>query len=174
MTYSIVSYFRVDEILAGSALALIYAGKLGGWASACLQRSSVLVIAPLLVISCIPDSGFMNYLRPYLAALLIGATLFDPRSRLAKALAHSWLSYVASISYALYVLHPLLSATWLGSGETLVKYLKRPFLILVIFLVSHLSTFHFERRCIAFGRTLSTRLAGRIGMRIAAQRVPES
>jgi peptidoglycan/LPS O-acetylase OafA/YrhL len=58
---------------------------------------------------------------------------------------HPWLKYCASISYALYVIHPLLAHhTWLGSGDLLEKYAKRPLLLLVLFGMAHLSTRFFE------------------------------
>lgn len=56
---------------------------------------------------------------------------------------------------ALYVVHGLLTATWLGSGDDLVKYLKRPLLLAATFGLAHLSTFYFEARFIAWGKRLS-------------------
>jgi peptidoglycan/LPS O-acetylase OafA/YrhL len=67
------------------------------------------------------------------------------------------LVYVATISYALYVVHPLLADTWLGSGEGIVKYAKRPLLFAAVFLSAHISTFHYEKRWIAFGKILCTK-----------------
>lgn len=62
---SIVTYFRVDEILSGATLALAYAGKLGTWPRRMLiSASPYLLIAPLLA-SCHPESGPAQYLRPY-------------------------------------------------------------------------------------------------------------
>jgi peptidoglycan/LPS O-acetylase OafA/YrhL len=71
------------------------------------------------------------------------------------------LGYIATVSYALYVIHHLLMFTWLGSGDKLVKYLKRPLLIAATFGLAHLSTFRFERRCMAWGKRLSARFVRR-------------
>jgi peptidoglycan/LPS O-acetylase OafA/YrhL len=55
-------------------------------------------------------------------------------------------SYIASVSYALYIWHLPLAATWLGSGDVTTKYLKRPLLLVVLFAIAHVSTFQIERR----------------------------
>ena len=103
-----------------------------------------------LVFASHPAGGAMNYLRPYLAMALVGGTLFQAPDRDA-----AWvraLGYVAAVSYALYVLHPLLAHSWLGDGDKIVKYLKRPLLFAALFALAHLSTFHFEKRWIEAGR----------------------
>jgi peptidoglycan/LPS O-acetylase OafA/YrhL len=155
---SIETYFRVDEILAGSVLALIYDGRLGEVGIKFIKASNPYVLLLLLLVSCHPDSGAFNYLRPYFAALLVGTTLLDRESPFAKLLSSRVLFYVASISFALYVIHPLLGHTWLGSGEGLEKYLKRPLLFAALFVCAHISTFYFEHRWIALGKQLSLRL----------------
>jgi peptidoglycan/LPS O-acetylase OafA/YrhL len=158
---SIVTYLRIDEILAGGMLALLYEGKLGKLRLDALKLLNPYALVALLLICCHPDSGLANYLRPYVAASLVGFTLLERQSAVATNLKTRWLTYVAAISYALYVVHPLLAHTWLGSGDTLVKYAKRPLLFVAIFLVAHLSTFHLEHRCIALGKRLSARLKPR-------------
>lgn len=155
---AINTYYRVDEILAGSILALIYNDRLGNWPKRALGQVNQLAIFALLIVSCHPESGFMNYLRPYLAATLVGATLFNEGTRMASALDNRVLFYIAGISYALYVIHPLLAHSWLGSGEGLEKYLKRPLLLIALFVLAHASTFHFEQKWIAVGKRLSGRL----------------
>jgi len=67
------------------------------------------------------------------------------------------MSYIASISYALYVWHGILPGTWLGSGDTLTRYLKRPLLIGITFVLSHSTTFYMERPINAFARRITTR-----------------
>jgi peptidoglycan/LPS O-acetylase OafA/YrhL len=71
------------------------------------------------------------------------------------------LAYIAAVSYALYIVHPMLAHTWLGSGATLVKYAKRPLLLLAIFGIAHLSTFYYEHRWIAFGKRFAARFPPR-------------
>jgi peptidoglycan/LPS O-acetylase OafA/YrhL len=100
----------------------------------------------------------MNYFRPYLAATLVGATLYNQNTHFAKFLEHKWLFYIASISYALYIIHPLLASSWLGSGDLIEKYSKRPLLFAVLFLLAHLSTFYYEHRVMAWGKAASLKL----------------
>lgn len=149
---------RVDEILAGCVLALIFNHRLGERPLVLLRHAHPVLVLPLLLLACHLDGGVMNYLRPYLAAMLIGATLAKPDTRLAGVLNHRALFYLAAISYALYVIHPLLAESWLGSGETLEKYIKRPLLFVVLLALAHLSTFHFEHKWIALGKRLSGQL----------------
>lgn len=157
---SIETYFRIDEILAGSILALVYNEKLGMGLLRFIKSVNPYLLLGLLLLACHPDSGAMNYLRPYLAAMLVGVTLLNDErhSPFADLLASKTLFYIASISFALYVIHPLLGHTWLGSGEGVEKYAKRPLLFAAVFLCAHLSTYYFEHRCIALGKKLSLRL----------------
>ena len=67
------------------------------------------------------------------------------------------LVYLAGISYALYVIHPMLAHSWLGSGDVIEKYAKRPLLFAVLFCLAHLSTYYYERRWIDFGKSLASR-----------------
>jgi len=158
MHFSVITHFRIDEILAGAILALIYNDKLGKGLREFFSQGSALLLLPLLVVTCLPDACFLNYLRPYVAAALIGVTLFNPQSRLVPLLSTRFLVYVASISYALYVIHMFLMTSWLGSGEGLEKYAKRPLLFLTLFFAAHLSTFYYEKRWIALGRRISEKL----------------
>lgn len=154
-----ISYYRVDEILSGCALALLMhaqtAQKLRGW----LARLPQWPLLALLVLSCTPLGGPLNYARPYIAALLVGATLLAPNTGLVRSLDCRLLLYLAVISYALYVLHPLLAATWLGQGDAVVKYAKRPLLLAVTVALAHLSTHYFERWFIERARALANSCA---------------
>jgi len=153
----IVTWRRVDEILAGAVLALAYANKFGEGSARFVSRLSPYLLVVLLAISSHPASGFVNYFRPYIAALLVGATLFAVAPGLDALLKTRVLAYVAAISYALYVIHQILDHTWLGSGDKLARYVKRPLLFLATFALAHVSTFHFEKHWIAFGKRLSER-----------------
>lgn len=158
MTYSVITHFRVDEILAGATLALAYDGKLGDRLRFALRPALFPVLLILLLASSHPDSGFMNYFRPYLAAATVGCTLFYPRTRVAEFLGNRILRYIATISYALYIFHFFLADTWLGSGDKLEKYAKRPLLFAALFVTAHLSTFYYEQKWIALGKRLSQKL----------------
>lgn len=155
--FSSLSQYRVDEILAGATLALVCEHPAFKVVRSGLARCPTLPALLLLLVSCHPASGFLNYLRPYFAALLVGATLLAPASPLAPLLSLRLLVYFASISYALYVIHPLLASTWLGSGADWDKYLKRPLLFAVLVVVAHILSRSFEGRWTALGKRLAER-----------------
>lgn len=155
---SVITHFRIDEILAGSVLALIYDGRLGARLPKFVCKANFYLVLTLLLLASSPFGGVLNYIRPYLAALLVGITLFNPETKVSKFLNNSVLFYLASISYALYVVHPLLAATWLGSGDGIVKYMKRPLLFIAIFSLAHISTFYYEHKMIELGKRLSRHL----------------
>jgi peptidoglycan/LPS O-acetylase OafA/YrhL len=161
-TVDIVTWRRLDEILAGGLLALAWQGEFGTRWQAALRRPCAwvlpLLLAGGLLLASHPRFAALNYPRPYLAALLVGVTLAEPPRQLAGLLRSRALAYVAEISYALYVIHHLLIHTWLGTGDRWAKYAKRPLLFAATFALAHLSTFHFERHCIAMGKRLSARL----------------
>tara|TARA_R110000850_G_scaffold125002_1_gene243166 strand:- start:779 stop:1840 length:1062 start_codon:yes stop_codon:yes gene_type:complete len=156
---SIVTWFRADEILAGATLALIYEGWFGERVRRLVARPSIFLLLPLLFASADLRTGYLPYLRPYICASMIGASLYNA-PRWLRALCE-WRSvvYVAQTSYALYVFHGIFANSWLGSGDTLVKYAKRPLLFAATFACAHLSTFHYERRWNALARRLASRPA---------------
>ncbi len=157
----IVTWRRVDEILAGGTLALVYSNQLGVTATRVVSGTNAYVLMVLLAVTSHPASGFMNYLRPYVAAMLVGTTLFTPPPRLGQVLRSRALRYIAAVSFAVYVIHHLLMYSWLVSGDKWVKYLKRPLLFAATFGLAHVSTFYFEQRWIDFGKRLSARLGHR-------------
>lgn len=154
---SIVTHLRVDEILAGATLALAWHG--GRLEFLCRVRGDVSLLAGLIacLVASHPAFPSLNYARPYLAALCVGVSLINLEGAPRRVLQSRALAYVAEISFALYVIHPLLRASWLGSGEGALKYLKRPVLFLVLWALAHLSTFRFERYFIELGRRLTGR-----------------
>ena len=155
---AINTYYRIDEVLVGVILAMVYNKKLGDKILMVLGSVNAYLIFLALFISCHPNSGFMNYLRPYFAAMLVATSLFSTKDTYLKSfLKTRVLVYIASISYALYVIHPLLTHTWLGSGEVFEKYSKRPLLFIVLFLLAHLSTFYYEKRWISLAKRVTSR-----------------
>lgn len=150
--YSIVTYARVDEILAGGILALIYADEFKG-------KELIGSLNPYVALALYCPSTLDTpaaYLRPYLAALLVGSTLLQHGDVFGGVLKTRLLAYIAEVSYALYIVHPLLAATWLGNGTKLVMYAKRPLLFAATFVVAHLSTFYYEKRWIEWGKRLTS------------------
>jgi peptidoglycan/LPS O-acetylase OafA/YrhL len=148
---SIVTYHRVDEILAGGVLALVYAGDFKRW----LGKVHPIMILGLFVLSTHTAFGMVDYFRPYFSALLVGSTL-GRQTVLSPLLVTRSLAYIAEISYALYVWHPLVADNWLTSGSKLVRYLKRPLLIAAVFVCAHASTFWYEKRWIEAGKRWSS------------------
>jgi peptidoglycan/LPS O-acetylase OafA/YrhL len=152
----IVTWRRVDEILAGCTLALAVHHKFGDKPLIWLRIPSPLILMGLLILCSLPAAGPANYFRPYVAALLVGSTLFCNRGTLTSVLESRVFSYIAKISFALYVIHHILQYTWLGIDEDKYrKYLKRPILFAATFFLSHISTFYFEQRFIDFAKKLT-------------------
>jgi len=152
---NIITWFRVDEILAGGILALVHTGWYGTRPQRVLSAISPYWLLPLVLLAAHPAGGVLNYARPYLAAALVGATLFNGPVRLGRLLESRPARYIAEISYALYIFHGALNAGWLGSGSKLVKYAKRPLLLAATFALAHVSTFRFEQPCIALAKRLT-------------------
>lgn len=141
----IQTHYRVDEILAGAGLALLYAHPAAHRLRASLARLSPWLILPAFALACHRAGGGMNYARPYLAAALVGSTLLAPHTRLARLMAARRWRYLAHVSYALYLWHPVSMAGWLGEGETVARYLKRPLCFALSFAAAHVSTFFIEQ-----------------------------
>lgn len=154
---SSITYYRIDEILAGCTLALVYHGRLGERCRTVLASMPQWPLLLLLTVSSMPQGGWLNYLRPYLAALLIGATVMRSDTPLVKLLGWRFLTFCAGISYALYVIHPMLSHTWLASGTVQMKYAKRPLFFAALFALAYLSTRYYESWFIARGRDWARR-----------------
>ncbi len=111
----------------------------------------VLLLALLVAVSG-ERAGSLNFVRPYIAAAAIGVSINNAPEAMRRLFSSRPAVYIATISYALYVFHMLFEASWLGSGDRLVKYAKRPLLLFATFAAAHLSTFHFERPIIAWGK----------------------
>jgi peptidoglycan/LPS O-acetylase OafA/YrhL len=153
-----ITWMRGDEILAGATLALVHT-RLGPavWHGR-LPWALVLLLLMLLAASADERTGGLNYARGYLATAAVGVSMHARSRMVQRLLATPLVRYVADVSYALYVFHGILSGTWLGAGATLEKYAKRPLLLGLTFLLAHLSTNHFERPLLAFGKRLDARL----------------
>jgi peptidoglycan/LPS O-acetylase OafA/YrhL len=143
----IETWFRMDEILAGSTLALVHEGWFGDWIKVQIARLAPYVIGLMALALLTADVRLspISYLRPYTTAVMIGATLYSAPSRLTAMLSSKPARYIATISYAIYVVHGIAMASWLGSGSKLVMYAKRPLLVAVTFTIAHISTFYFEK-----------------------------
>lgn len=156
-TVSIVTWHRVDEILAGGTVALVYSGVFGAVPQRLFARTNFYLAAFVAMIVVYFLYTPLAYLRPYAVALMVGVTLWHVPAWLRRLLESRIAAYIAEISYALYVFHAIYAHSWLGSGNTLEKYAKRPLLAAVTWASAHVSTFYYEARFIALARTLTTR-----------------
>jgi peptidoglycan/LPS O-acetylase OafA/YrhL len=154
---SIVTWWRIDEILAGGCLALAFVSSRVSKAAANLPTFTPFFLAPFLLASCHPALGALNYARPYFAALLIGSTILRSQDALQRLLCGRVLGYLAQISYALYVIHPLTYSGWMGEGDVIVRYTKRVGSLFLSFLFAHLSANYYEKYWIGLGHRLATR-----------------
>lgn len=161
MEISIVTWFRVDEILAGGTLALF----LNFSPCAHIARKLSPIVSFLLVIALFLSShellGAMNYFRPYVTALLIYSTMYLREGYLQTALSSRLLSYFAKTSYALYVIHPLTEAGWLGEGDVVTRYTKRLLSFALTFSGAHISTMYYEKYWNEFGHRLASHVEQR-------------
>lgn len=154
-TVNIVTWLRADEIFAGATVALIYSGILGRRASHAFSSLNFYVVAIIAIITCVWSETFLGFARPYAIAAMVGVTIWRVPKWLEKPLTSRPAAYIAEVSYALYVVHGVLTATWLGSGDLLEKYLKRPLLLVVTFALAHVSTFYFEKQFIRLGKWMT-------------------
>jgi peptidoglycan/LPS O-acetylase OafA/YrhL len=155
---AINTYYRLDEILAGCILAILFSHN-NQKTNEIFRFFKPTYLLVLLIFSAHPNSSLLNYIRPYIAVLMVGSTLFNSEKKVwwNKLLKSQVLFYIGSISYALYILHGGLSHTWLGEGDTLEKYMKRPLLLVITFLLAHISTFYYEKYWIKLAKKLTTK-----------------
>jgi peptidoglycan/LPS O-acetylase OafA/YrhL len=74
------------------------------------------------------------------------ATLCSTETLLTKILESGPMRYIATISYALYIVHPVTFQGWFNEGGVFERYLlKRPISFAMTFAAAHLSTFYWER-----------------------------
>jgi peptidoglycan/LPS O-acetylase OafA/YrhL len=155
---SIITIYRVDEILTGASLAIFFHGRYSHYLKQALAYINPLVPLVLLFISCYHLFPWANYLRGYFAAILVGATLYHKKTAWNLVLESKPLAYLATISYALYIWHQPFGNGWWEEGSKLVKYLvKRPIGFALTFLIAHTSTFYYERYWINLGKRLAAK-----------------
>jgi peptidoglycan/LPS O-acetylase OafA/YrhL len=162
--FSIVTWHRVDEILAGATLALTVIHLQARERTPRLPSWTPLALGVLLLASAHPALPYLNYVRPYLGAATVGTSLYAAPDWMRRLWTGAPARYVAEVSYALYVFHGMLTATWLGGegASKMVLYARRPLLIAATFAVAHVSTFYYERRFTDLGRRLARRMGNRV------------
>jgi peptidoglycan/LPS O-acetylase OafA/YrhL len=153
--FDTTTLFRLDELLIGLSIGLLWhtESPAANWLKKTLgSLSPFFLMAALALASLAPPNPWLFVLRPYIAALLIGALIYNQGSSLTKLMASKKWEWVSRHSYALYLIHPFLLVTWLGSGDKLTIYMKRPLLFLVLFVLAYLSTKYFEKYFIQTGK----------------------
>ena len=148
---NINTHLRVDEILAGGCLALIvqhWGDTLRRWfAHDGLAAGIWTLLLILLAISSHDQGGWLTYLRPYFSMALVGVTMHCGLRPLLQILESRVAAYIARISYALYIYHPLMIWGVMNAGSSLERYLiKRPVSYALTLAAAHLSTFFWEAR----------------------------
>lgn len=149
--HSIVTHLRVDEILAGACVATLIGSPF--WKSTRVTLALTGMTVALWFLSSHPASGAIMYLRPYCSAAFLAAVAVTDCSSVHRALSARVPRYIATISYALYVLHGVTLHGWMNTGGTLERYVfKRPISLAATFALAHLSTFYWERFWQQWGR----------------------
>lgn len=141
---SIFTHQRVDEILSGACVATLYPVCYG----VKFRFVPAVVVAAVLMwaVSAHPLAGALQYFRPYTTAFLLIACLYYGATYPNTLLASRAMRYIATISYALYIIHPATAQGWMNEGSKLSKYLlKRPISFALTFILAHFSTFYWER-----------------------------
>lgn len=157
---SIRTHLRVDEILSGSLLALWWLNRNHPWLArpgAWLPRL-LPVTFPLWLLSAHEAFLPLPYARPYLALALVGGIMqLATGNRIRRVLEQDVLAYIARISYALYIWHPLTALGVMNTGSSAVRYLiKRPVSFALTFLLAHLSTFRYEQVFTDWAKRMTT------------------
>ncbi len=172
--FSIVTWFRIDDILAGGCLALVFATPWLAKGIGRLPAFTPFVLLPLLLASCHPEMGALNYPRPYFAALLIGSTISRSDDIFRRMLCSRVLRYLAEISFALYVIHPLTDSGWMGQGDVIVRYTKRIGSFVLSFVFAHISTFYYEKYWIGLGHRIANRIEAKAALKRSEIAVTEN
>ncbi len=146
------THFRVDQILAGGVLALIHSSEKAAGIRRFLGKLPLTLLVGGLVLSSLAVFYRYDWVRAYFAMALVGHSLYRNQDGRLDFLKNRVLVYIAEISFALYVIHPVTMAGVLGSGSGIEKYAKRPLSFLLSFGLAHLSTYYFENRFIDLGK----------------------
>lgn len=159
---NINTHLRVDEILSGGTLALVsiyYGTALRAFFERTWRAIVLLaIVIPLWMLSSHDVGGALNYVRPYLAATLVGILIHSHVPLLHRVLESGPAAYIARISYALYIYHPLMIFSWMNMGSDWVRYLvKRPISYAMTLAAAHASTYWWEMRWQEFARRLTRR-----------------
>ena len=149
--WSMRTELRGDELLAGSLLYMSVSGLFGDHGRLWRRIEPFTpVLAVLLLLSSRAGMGPLDYVRAYLAMLLVGSDAWRRGGHVAGAGVGAPGPWPTSprISYALYIIH---MGAWaavtgkLGMGSTIGRMLvQRPLTFAITIPLAHLSTFYYE------------------------------
>lgn len=156
---NIATHLRADEIMSGGCLALLYIHARDKIQARLRAPALVMIVfagvTVLWLLSGHKAGGALNYARPYLAATLVGIALFGRPVLITPILESRPMRWIAEISYALYIYHPLMIFGVMNSGSTLERYLiKRPISYVLTIAAALISTHLWEKRWQRFARSL--------------------
>jgi peptidoglycan/LPS O-acetylase OafA/YrhL len=147
------THLRVDEILAGACVALLFHRGLLKFR---FQKWGFFVAFVFWFLASSEFAGPLQFLRPYSSAGLLAAVLVMGPGLVSYVLECRLARYIAEISYALYVIHPATTHGWMNEGSVWMRYfVKRPMSFALTLLLAHLSTFYWESRWIALGKRVT-------------------
>lgn len=156
--FNTTTLYRLDELLIPLAVVPLLSRTQGSQQPSAAWRLLLnpTLTLPALAVCCLaPPHPVLFPLRPVLATLLIAGLLNNTKSVITRLLCSRALRWLSEHAYALYLIHPFLVVTWLGTGDTkLIIYMKRPLLIAVLLLLAYLSTRYYERAFIDLGKRL--------------------
>lgn len=153
--FSTTTLFRLDELLIGLSLGLLWHSDtpLAQYIKRNLSLINPLyMFVGLAVVNLVPAEPLLFMLRPYIAALFIGSLMFNNTSMFTRIMSSKKWHFTSKHAYALYIIHPFLLLTWLSSGDKLTMYMKRPLLFIVLFVLAYLSTRYYEQFFIMLGK----------------------
>jgi peptidoglycan/LPS O-acetylase OafA/YrhL len=136
------THLRVDEILAGACVAMLFKES---WRGALRFPTLLATCAAIFWVVCsAPQAGWLQYLRPYATGAILMVILSHQDTMLSRLLSCAPLQYIANISYALYVIHPVTYMGWMHEGSFWPRAFKRLASFAMTFSLAHLSTFYWE------------------------------
>ena len=134
--FNTTTLFRLDELLIGLSVGLLWHSdnNIARQLKKILSSiNPIFIMIALAAASMAPPHPVLFVLRPYIAAVLIGALIYNQQAGLSKLMSASCWQWLSKHAYALYIIHPFLLTTWLASGDKMTMYMKRPLLFLVLY-----------------------------------------
>lgn len=164
--------YRLDELLIPLCIGLIWTNSTGGLDAIKRNLSTLSPWIPLaaLFIACLaPPSPVLFPMRPLFAAIFIGTLIYNTDGHASRFFRSSRWRWLSDHSYALYMIHPFLLVTWLGTGDKITMYMKRPLLFVALLALAWLSTRYYEKFFISLGKRLVKR---RLAKQLTNQAIP--